>query len=298
MKQQIFALGFFDGVHLGHQALLRQCVALAQRLGCKTAAITFDRHPMAAFTREYPPLLTGNADRTALLRRYGMEEVLSLPVTEEVMSTDWRDFLENLLDRGAAGFVCGDDFRFGHRGTGTAEKLLQFCEEKGLPCVIVPEQTLGGQRISSTHIRRLLEAGRMEEAVGFLGHPHVLTGEVVAGRHLGRTIGVPTANILIPEGIAVPRLGVYACFCAVDGVTYRAVTNVGSRPTVGGHQVRAESWILDFDGDLYGRTLTLEFTKFLRPEQKFDSLEELKAQIRQDAERAKALSLGRGCQRS
>ncbi len=284
MKQQIFALGFFDGVHRGHQALLRECVALAESLGCKPAAITFENHPMSAFTSKYPPLLSSLPDRVALLRRFGMEEVLTLPTTEEVMSTDWRFFLENLVARGAAGFVCGYDFRFGHKGLGDARMLALFCRERGLPCVILPEQSLAGQRISSTHIRHLIEGGDMEEAVKFLGHPHVLTGEVVPGRHLGRTIGVPTANVLFPEGVVIPKLGVYGCRCVIGGKPYRAVTNVGSRPTVGGHQIRAESWILDFDGDLYGREITLEFLKFLRPEQKFESLEELKSQIRLDAQ--------------
>ncbi len=298
MKQQIFALGFFDGVHLGHQALLRECVAMAESLGCKPAAITFENHPMSAFTTEYPPLLSSLPDRVALLRRFGMEEVLILPTTEEVMSTDWWLFLEKLVARGAAGFVCGHDFRFGHKGSGNARILALFCRERGLPCIIIPEQTLDGQRISSTHIRRLIEAGEMAEAVKFLGHPHILTGEVVPGRHLGRTIGFPTANILLRPGIVIPQLGVYACRCVIGGQKYRAVTNVGSRPTVGGHQIRAESWILDFDGDLYGKTIALEFDKFLRPEQKFESLEALKAQIRKDAEGAKRLPFQGSCQRS
>ncbi len=289
MDQQIIALGFFDGVHLGHQALLRECTALARRLDAQPAAITFQDHPASAFTSEYPPLLTTLSDREALLRRYGVEEVLALPVSAEVMSTDWRDFLEKLLSRGASGFVCGYDFRFGHRGEGDAQKLQAFCEEKGLPCVIVPEQALDGVRISSTYIRSLIEAGDMDSAAKFFGHPHILSGEVVPGRHLGRTIGIPTANMLLPEHMVVPKLGVYACRCRIGEECYSAVTNIGSRPTVGGHQVRAESWILDFSGDLYGKVITLEFYKFLRPEQKFGDVEALKAQIHQDAAQTKAL---------
>ena len=205
------------------------------------------------------------------------------------MSTKWRIFLENLLAEGASGFVCGDDFRFGHQGQGDCEKLKMFCRERGLPCHIVPEQMLEGIRISSTHIRRLIENGDMEEAAKFLGHPHVISGEVVSGRKIGRTIGVPTANILIPEGVVTPKLGVYACTCVLDGKAYPAVTNIGSRPTVDGQGVTVEPWILDFVGDLYGKEITLEFYKFLRPEEKFTSLEELKAQIQQDAEETKNL---------
>ena len=281
--KRVFALGFFDGVHLGHQALLSECVRLSKEMEAQTAAVTFEQHPQSLLRPDVPPLLSTLQDRYRLLRRYGIGQVCPFPVTEEVMGKPWQTFLEELLELGAVGFVCGDDFRFGHKGQGNAGKLAQFCEEKGLPWVIVPEQTVDGIRVSSTHIRSLLEQGDMENAAKFLGHPHILSGNVVPGRQLGRTIGVPTANILIPEGVAVPRLGVYACKCAIDGQAYVAVTNVGSRPTVGGHQVRAESWILDFEGDLYGKTLTLEFYKFLRPEQKFESLEQLQAQIRFDA---------------
>ncbi len=282
-QKTIYALGFFDGVHLGHQALLRRGVSLASQMDAQAAAITFLQHPQALFLEKPPLLLTTDGDRDILLRRYGIGPIYKFPVTKEVMSTPWQSFLEELLSFGAAGFVCGYDFRFGHKGGGNAEKLLQFCRERELPCMIVPEQSLDGIRISSTHIRGLIEKGDVETAAKFLGHPHVLSGEVVTGRQVGRTIGVPTANILIPEDVVVPKLGVYACLCDIGGETYPAVTNIGSRPTVGGHQVRAESWILGFDGNLYGKMITLEFVRFLRPEQKFDSLEELKEQIQKDA---------------
>ena len=281
--KRVFALGFFDGVHLGHQALLRQCVSLADKLGCQAAAITFDRHPQSLFTAEPPALISTAASRELLLRRYGIGPIYKFPVTEAVMSTPWRDFLQELLDWGAAGFVCGDDFRFGRRGEGNAAKLRSLCEELGLPCVIVPEQTVDGIRISSTHIRSLIEGGKMETAVKFLGHPHIISGTVVHGRSLGRTLGIPTANLLLEPGLVVPKFGVYACRCIVDGKAYPAVTNVGTRPTVNGVGVTVEPWILDFDGDLYGREITLEFSRFLRPETKFDGLEALKTQIHQDA---------------
>jgi riboflavin kinase/FMN adenylyltransferase len=286
MKRRIYALGFFDGVHLGHQALLEESVRLARQMDAMPAAITFACHPKSLFLPQPPVLLNSIEDRKMLLRQYGMAQIRVFPVTKESMAQPWWDFLDELLSDGAVGFVCGDDFRFGHKGEGDGEKLQRFCEEKGLPCTIVPEQTLDGIRISSTYIRRLVEMGDVETAARFLGHPHVLSGEVVHGRHLGRTIGVPTANLLIPEGVAVPKLGVYACTCRISGKNFVAVTNIGSRPTVGGHQTRAESWILDFDGDLYGKQITLQFHQFLRPEQKFGSLEELKAQIHLDAAEA------------
>ena len=291
-EKRIFALGFFDGVHLGHQALLRECRRLAGELGCEAAAITFDSHPKTLFTPQPPLLVNSRADRLRLLKEYGIGQVYSFPVTQEVMSTPWQAFLEQLTEYGAGGFVCGHDFRFGFRGEGNSEKLARFCRERGLPCVIVPEQTLGGVRVSSSHIRELIAGGDMEQAVGFLGHPHILSGTVVPGHQLGRRLGIPTANLRLPEGVAAPKFGVYACCCRVDGVRYPAVTNVGTRPTVSGSGITVEPWILDYDGDLYGREIILEFYKFLRPEQRFPSLEALQAAIRNDAARVRQYLAG------
>ena len=286
MKQQkrIFALGFFDGVHLGHQALLGACVALAGSLGAEAAAITFDRHPRALFTQDPPPLISTAASRRLLLNRYGITYVKQYPVIPEVMGMPWEDFLEGLMEEGAAGFVCGDDFRFGRRNEGNVAGLVKFCEDRGLPCAIVPEQTVDGKRISSTYIRSQIECGDMETAKRFLGHPHIVSGVVVPGKQLGRTLGIPTANIRLEEGLVVPKFGVYACRVNIDGKSYSAVTNVGVRPTVSGVGVTVEPWILDFDGNLYGPEITLEFHRFLRPETKFDGLEALKTQINRDAD--------------
>ena len=284
VNKKIFALGFFDGVHRGHRVLLQRCVELAKQLSCGTAAITFDRHPQALFLNTPPALISTVEDRKLLLAYYGMDSITVLPVVKEVMSTDWRIFLEQLLEEGAAGFVCGDDFRFGARGEGNSEKLKQFCLERNMPCIIVPEQTVDGIRISSTYIRSQIETGDMATAVKFLGHPLILTGQVVPGKQLGRRLGIPTANLLLPAGLAVPKFGVYICRARVDGVYYPAVTNVGTRPTVAGEGITVEPWILDFSGDLYGRSITLEFHYFLRPEQKFTDLEALKNQIHADAE--------------
>ena len=282
-EKRIFALGFFDGVHVGHQALLKACRELADQLGCSTAAITFDAHPRTLFSDHAPLLLTSAADRQALLGQYGMEHIHCFPVTKEVMSTPWETFLEQLMEQDAAGFVCGDDFHFGHRGEGSAENLRTFCKRRNLPCAIVPEQTLKGKRISSTLIRTLIEAGDMETATKFLGHPHILTGRVRHGQKLGRTLGVPTANLLIPAGLTVPKFGVYACRALVDGRAYSAVANVGTRPTVSGSGITVEPWILDFEGDLYDRDIRLEFYRFLRPEVKFSDLSALQKQIHADA---------------
>lgn len=279
----IVALGFFDGVHLGHQALLKACVDMAQQLNMEPAAITFHRHPQSLFATGVPLLLNSLEDRHRLLQQYGMSQIITVPVSPEIMQMPWQEFLYTLLSSGAAGFVCGNDFRFGHKGEGTAKLLEGYCKERNLPCVIVPEQLLEGVRISSTHIRRLIETGEMETALAFLGHPHILSGQVVRGQQLGRKIGIPTANLLIPQGVLVPKFGVYACRITTDQGEFSAVTNIGTRPTVAGNGVTVEPWILDFDGDLYGKVVTLAFYRFLRPEKKFPTLQDLQAEIQKNA---------------
>lgn len=289
--KKIFALGFFDGVHLGHQALLMECCRMAREQNAKACAITFRQHPQSLFVEQPPKLINGQEDRIWLMRRYGIGSVFTYPVTKEVMSMPWQDFLNELLECDAIGFVCGCDFRFGNRGEGSVEKLKAYCRERNLLCSIVEDQTLDGVRVSSTYIRGLLEAGNMEQAVRFLGHPHILSGKVVHGKALGRTLGTPTANIIAPEGLVLPRFGVYATCAVVDGRSYPAVTNIGVRPTVEGEGVSVEAYLLDFTGDLYGKEISLLFYRFLRPEQKFGSLEALKEQVLLDAQQVRELKI-------
>lgn len=288
-KRYIYALGFFDGVHLGHQALLSACVSLARAGGRTPGAVTFAAHPDTLVLHETPGLINTIEDRRNLLRTFGMEAVVALPFDDAMRCLSWEDFLLMLINKwDAGGFVCGEDFRFGFRGEGNAARLADFCRQRGLPWVTVPEQELEGRRVSSTYIRTQLESGDMSTAVRFLGHPHLLTGTVVPGQHIGRTLGVPTANLLLPEGVLVPKHGVYACRCLTGGGAWPAVTNIGTRPTVSGSGVTVEPWILDYTGDLYGKTITLEFYRFLRPERKFPDLTALKAQIQRDAQDARA----------
>lgn len=286
MNKTIYALGFFDGVHIGHAALLKICREMATEHGCRAGAVTFGAHPETLVRHQTPVLINTPRDRELLLReRFHMDTVLTLPFDEHMRTMPWEDFLKMLRrDHGAVGFVCGDDFRFGYRGQGNAAILERYSREQGLPCAVVPEQTLEGIRVSSTYIRSQIETGDMATAVRFLGHPHILRGTVVHGRALGRKLGVPTANLRLIPGMVVPRFGVYACRCIIDGAAYPAVTNVGTRPTVEGQSVTVEPWILDYSGDLYGREITLEFYYFIRPEQKFSGLEELKAEIHRNAE--------------
>lgn len=282
-EKTIYALGFFDGVHLGHQALLKACRELANANGCKAGAITFAVHPDSLVSGNAPALLNTTEDRTRLLKAYGMDVVVELPFDRELMTSHWSDFLTRLVNEGAAGFVCGYDFRFGAGGNGTAKKLAAYCEREQLPYSVVPQQVLEGVRISSTHIRQLLADGDIKNANRFLGHEHIFTGTVISGRGLGHTIGIPTANLQIPQDLMLPKQGVYACKAVVDGQEYPAVTNIGMRPTVDGHHITVEPWLLDFSEDLYGKALTLMFMNYLRPEKKFDSLDDLQAEIQKNA---------------
>ena len=287
----VYALGFFDGVHLGHGCLLKACRELADELAVKAGVVTFSSHPDSLVSGQTPGLINTLEDRDRLLReKYRMDRIISLPFDRTMMETPWEDFFRRLLTEfSAAGIVCGEDFRFGHRGAGNAGKLLEACRDAGIPCIVVPQMNLGSLRISSTHIRNLIEMGLMEHAVHFLGHPHTLTGKVVHGHQLGRRLGFPTANLLLPQELVVPKFGVYACRCLVEGQRHGAVTNVGTRPTVAGVGVTVETWILGYEGDLYDREITLEFLKFLRPEIKFPSLGELQEAVLADGEKTKEI---------
>ena len=288
MRERVIALGFFDGVHLGHGALLRRAAEEAKKRGCESAVFTFDRPPKEVITGVPCPLINSPEDRAELVKRlYGIDEMLMVPFDDEMRTTPWDRFVTDILvgRYGAVHLVAGHDHHFGHKNQGSPELLREKCAELGLGCDIIPAVTIGGVTVSSTHIRKLLEEGDVETARAFLGHPHVLTQTVGHGRQLGRTIGIPTANLVAPPHVLLPKRGVYAAKITLpDGRAFGGVTNVGVRPTVNnGQDVTVEPWILDFDGDLYGQAIRVEFFRRLRDERKFESLDALRSQIETDA---------------
>lgn len=289
--KRVIALGFFDGVHVGHGALLRTAKNRADELGAAAAALTFDPHPNVLVFGEKTPLINTLQERKLLMtERYAMDEMLVLPFDQAFMEMDWQDFVkEVLMERfEAVHVVCGFDYTFGHRGLGNAQKLQQLCAQLELGCDVVEKVELLGDEVSSSRIRTLLEQGKVEEANTLLGHPHFISGTVAHGKALGRVLGFPTANLPLQEGLLMPARGVYATRVTCESGIYQAVTNVGSRPTVGeSNQITVESYLLDFAGDLYGQPMKVELLKFLRPEQKFESLDELKATVLKDIEKAK-----------
>lgn len=285
--KRVIALGFFDGVHIGHGALLNVASRRAAELSARATTLTFDHHPGSMLTGTPVPLINSTQDRQALMQRvYDIDEVLIGHFDNEMRNMPWEEFITDyLIGRyGAVHLVAGHDFHFGYRGMGTPELLVSKCAELGIGCDIIPKITIGDVTVSSTVIREMLQAGEIESANSFLGHPHCMTGLVVKGQGLGRTIGVPTANITIPDGVVIPKFGVYACKVETAHRQYMAVTNVGVRPTVNNSGlVTVEPFMLDFEEDLYGKPIRVDFYKFLRPEMRFSSVEELRAEISRNA---------------
>ncbi len=288
----VLALGFFDGVHLGHAALLHRTVDRARELGIAPAVMTFDNHPATLLRGTPVELISSLEDRERLIRTlFGIRKVEVFHFDRDSMRTPWQAFLDQCrsLYR-AVHFVVGYDFRFGWKGEGNPERLREYCRENGLGCDIIDPVMVDGVTVSSTHLRALLSRGDMSGAARFLGHPHVLTDTVRSGRHLGRRIGAPTVNMRFAPGVLIPPHGVYAARFQLPEGVFPAVTNIGTRPTVDDSPVvTVESHILDYEGDLYGQKLTVEFIEFIRPERRFDTLEELSAQIAKDARRAREI---------
>ena len=295
-NQRVIALGFFDGVHTAHGALLRRVKEVAAERNAVPAAFTFDCHPSARLSGRSVPLLTSVEDRAFLMQsRYGMEEIL-VASFDEMMQMNWADFISHYLagEQSAVHVVCGNDFRFGWKGEGNPERLKSKCAELGIGCDVIGAIELDGIRVSSTYIRTLIESGDMERAAEFLGHPHILSDIVTPGKRLGRTLGFPTVNLHFQPGVIVPAYGVYAAKVYLeDGSEQIAAVNVGVRPTVEAvSEPNVEAFLLDFDGDLYGQRVRVEFYHRIRGERKFPSVETLTQEVLQNAEETRAYFRG------
>ena len=290
--KRVIALGFFDGVHMGHGALLRTVAEVAKKLDAVPAAVTFDHHPEDVILgAQRVPLITSPADRADLMRRlFGIRDIIIAHFDQRMMHMHWEDFVTEYLvkEHGAVHLVAGHDFHFGYKGEGNPERLKAKCAELGIGCDIVPKVERDGITVSSTYIRSLIAQGEMERANEFLQHPYTLTGTVEHGKKLGTTLGFPTVNLTFPAGVMTPAFGVYATKVWVDDQCWMAATNVGVRPTVDdGNRVNVEGFLLDFRGDLYGKALRVEFYRHLRGEQKFPSLEALRDEVMQNAQQTR-----------
>ena len=282
----VLALGFFDGIHLGHAALLDRTRQRAQALGLTPAALSFDTHPDTLVFGTAVPLLNTMAERELLMRRLcGMERVIFAHFDEAMMHMPWQVFVEDYLVRQlhAKHVVCGHDFHFGDRGQGDPARLQEKCRELGIGCDVIPEIRVDGSAVSSTRIRRLLQTGRCEEAVRLLGHGQLVTGCVTRGAGRGAGLGFPTANVPFAPGVLVPAFGVYRAEAEVDGVRYPACVNIGVHPTVGALPAPLlEANLIGFAGDLYGKELAVWLQAHLRGEMRFESAAALRARVLSD----------------
>ncbi len=287
----VVTIGNFDGVHRGHQVLLRRTVTLAAELGVRSVAVTFDPHPTAVLRPDAaPPRLQTLDDRIDALGESGVDLVVVLPFTPELAASSPEEFVREVLAGALAAVrvVVGTNFRFGHKAAGDVVTLLELGEQQGFAPEAVTLLEIGGRRISSSSIRDHLADGDLAWVVRALGRPYRLHGEVVAGDGRGRTIGFATANLEVDPELVIPATGVYAGHAEVGGVHHAAVTNVGVRPTFDGTVRTVEVHLLDLDRDLYGQRIAFSFEHRIRAEQRFDGVDELVAQIARDVAAARS----------
>ncbi len=289
----IAAIGNFDGVHLGHQHLLGEAARFAAAHDARLGVVLFEPHPRRYFRPDDAAfLLTSSAQRDALLRGYGATEIFTLTFDKALASLAPEEFIRLVLKQklGLGGIVAGADFRFGADRAGDSEALQAIGDEAGLKVKIVDllPQPADGAKFGSSAVRAALRDGDMARAQVLLGRPWAVRGVVTQGEQRGRTLGFPTANMTLGE-IIEPRCGVYATRARVGGGVHDAVSNFGRRPTVGSEAPLLETHLLDFDGDLYGCEIEVDFIDFIRDEVKFDGLDALKAQIAKDSVKARAL---------
>jgi len=305
----VVTVGMFDGVHLGHRALLDRVAAEAAARGVPAAAVTFDRHPLAVLRPgNEPPLLTTLDRKVELLGEAGVEVVLVLAFTPELSQVGAEAFAADVLfdGLGARAVVVGENFRFGHKAAGDPDLLADLGRPRGIEVVAVGLHANGGQVVSSTRVRAELAAGDVAAAAASLGRPHAVEGVVVAGnRRGGPVLGMPTANLDLPAGIAIPADGVYAGHLTDEvpegsgepqggapvgrPVARPAAVSVGTNPQFGSERRRVEAHVLDFDGDLYGHRVSVGFAHRLRGQAIFADVEELAAQMRADVDQARRL---------
>jgi riboflavin kinase / FMN adenylyltransferase len=288
-------IGSFDGLHLGHQAVLTQLAAQGREYRLPVTLITFEPQPREYFMpEEAPPRLTRFREKLEVLRHCGVDRVVCLRFNAWLASLTADEFIQRIMLDGLAVkyLVVGDDFRFGKGRIGDYALLEQAGKTHGFPVVTMPTFNIGNHRVSSTRIRVALNEGDFSSAEALLGRPYWMSGRVAHGDKRGRTIGFPTANIFLHRN-AVPVNGVFAVeMCGIDDRPIPGVANVGTRPTVDGSRALLEVHLFDFDRDIYGRHVQVSFLKKLRPERKFESFELLKRQIELDAEQARAFFTG------
>lgn len=295
-ERTVLTIGVYDGVHVGHRTVISQVRERAAREGAKSVVVTFDRHPLSVVRPEAAPRLLANLDqKLSLLESTGIDAVVIVPFNEAQANETPVEFVERVLVHSLAAkvVIVGSDFHFGHMRQGNVTLLREMGERHDFTCepvVLVPRADGIDEPVSSTAIRRALAGGEIDTASRMLGRPYEVRGTVVAGDQRGRTIGFPTANVQIPNGMCMPSDGVYAgLYTRADGSEYATAINLGRRPTFYTNQEASllEAYLMDFTGDLYGEDASVKFLAFLRSEKQFSGIDELKQQLQLDIEHAR-----------
>ena len=284
------ALGNFDGVHKGHQQLINKAVRAAQRHGIKSAVFTCSNHPksMLPGNKEVKNIIY-QEEKIALIEKLGVDYLFNIKFTKEIQTMDPVDFIRKLLygKLMAAETFCGFNYRFGYKAAGNIKLLREEGKRLGIRVNVIDPVIIDGEVVSSTLIRSLIRSGDVDECAKYLGRNYDIGGEVVVGNRLGKKLGFPTSNIMIDETMVTPPNGVYITYCIYNGIKYPSVTNVGVKPTVGTYKKNMETHIFNFNKELYGKHIKIEFLKMTRDEVKFGSVDELSAQIARDCRQAK-----------
>ena len=291
------AIGTFDGIHLGHQALIKELLTEKEQNSLTAVVYTFLQHPLSVLNpQKAPPLIMDLKQKIRHFQRYGIDLLLLNAFDEELARTPAEDFLERYLFHrmNIHTVIVGFNFRFGYKGLGDTELLRRECRARGIRAVIVPPVEFEGKTVSSSLIRELILDGDITKANQLLGYPYSLYGKIVTGYQRGRKIGYPTANLLCRPTKVLPKFGVYLTHAIIHGKLFWGVTNVGKNPTFVNDGIHVETFFIDYSGDLYGKNLRLYFDHRIRDEEKFDSPEMLKRRIEMDVALAKKLRLQMG----
>ncbi len=297
IEPTVVALGNFDGVHRGHQQIIERTVRSADAMRLRSAVFTFSNHT-STLIKKLPDVknILYPEEKARIIEDMGIDYLFNIPFTEEILTMPPARFVKDILvDKFMIREAyCGFNYSFGYKAEGTPEVLMHEGIKHGFGIHVQEPYEIDGVVVSSTYIRKLIAEGDMEKCTRFMGRMYSIGGEVVVGNKLGRTIGFPTSNIMIDESMATPPNGVYITYCTYNGVKYPSVTNVGVKPTVGTYAKNIETHIFNFDRELYGKKIKVEFIKRTRGEKKFDSIEALSRQIESDCIMAKAYHREKG----
>ncbi len=297
IEPTVVALGNFDGIHKGHQEIISRTVKEAESAGLRSGVFTFSNHTSSVL-ENVPPVknILYPDQKISILEEMGVDYMFNIPFTKEMLTMTPERFIDEILiDKfNIKEAYCGFNYTFGYKASGTPEVLMHEGLKRGLGIHVQEPYIIDDIVVSSTYIRQLIEEGRMEECTKFMGRMYSIDGEIVMGNKLGRTIGFPTCNTVVDDNMITPPNGVYITTCTIDGVKRPSVTNVGVKPTIGRYEKNIETHIFDFDEDVYGKRIRVDFIKHTRPEMKFNGIDELKNQIQSDCIEARVYHRNKG----